>query len=250
MRRGEKKWTPELLLQVRAHLRRRHLLMPGILAAHAFILLMLLLAPSNPIAAPAAASRLSVFDVAAADTLPPRQAQPEPPRVPSPQPMIELPVETPIDTSPPVFSAAAAQQAGFGTSCDLAALLGRAFENDPGLRAQLARIGPEARSVANAMMFWDGGWVPVEGRAPEDAVALLRQAVVEGVKAAPPECLSQEVAGPRFIPVKEAGRTMILVVGSATWRWQQLLESDPQAAPVTQLAQQSQQQPQQQPQQQ
>jgi len=244
MRRGEKKWTPELLLQVRGHLRRRHLLMPGILTAHAFILLMLLLAPSNPNAAPAAASRLSVFDVTAADTLPPQQAQAEPRRIPAPQPMIELPVETPLDTSPPVFSAAAVEQAGFGTSCDLAAHLATAFENDPGLRAQLARIGPEARSVANAMMFWDGGWVPIEDRAPAEAVALLRRAVVEGVSAAPPECLREEVTGPRFIPVKEAERTMTLVVGSATWRWEQLLAPDLQAAPVTQLAQQSQQQPQ------
>ena len=240
---GQRLMTSTLLLKpilrLQANLRRRHLLMPAILAAHVFILLLILLAPAQPIAAPAAASRLSVFDVAAADTLPPQAAQPEPPRMPAPQPMIELPIESPLEASPPVINAAASAQTGFGTSCDLAGLLAGAFENDPLLRGQLARIGPEARSVANAMMFWDGGWVPVEGRAPEDAVALLRNAIVEGVRAAPPQCLGQEVAGPRFIPVKEAQGTMILVLGSANWRWEQLLSPDPQTVPITQLAQQT-----------
>jgi hypothetical protein len=71
--------------------------------------------------------------------------------------------------------------------------------------------------------------VEVEGRAPEDAITLLRRAIVEGVRAAPAECLGQDVAGPRFIPVKDAEGTIILVLGSATWRWEQLLAEDPAA---------------------
>ena len=212
-----------------ATLRRRHMLIPAILAAHAFILAILLLSPSAPTAAPAAASRLSAFDVVAADTLPPAAATPEPARMPAPKPVIDLQAQAPLDASPPVTNASA-EASGFGTSCELAGLLGQAIENDPLLRAQLARIGPEARSVANAMMFWDGGWVPIEERAPEDAVALLRQAILDGIKTAPPECLGRDVEGPRFIPVRESSRTMILVLGSATWRWEQLLESEPGGA--------------------
>ena len=216
-----------LFLRVRASLRRRHLLMPGILLVHVLLLALVMLAPSNPVAAPAFGTSLSVIEVVAADLLPPAQVQPEPPpRTPVPVPMVDLQIETPLEASPPVFSAAAAAEIGFGTNCELAELLGRAFADNPLLRAQLARIGPEARSVANAIMFWDGKWVEVDGRAPEDAITLLRRAIIEGVKAAPPQCLGQEVAGPRFIPVKDAEKTTILVLGSATWRWEQLLSED------------------------
>lgn len=206
--------------------RRRHFLMPCILLVQILLLALVMLTPTSPVAAPAVGTSLSVFDVAAADLPPPAQVQPEPPRTPLPAPAVDLQIETVLEASPPVFSAAAAAQTGFGTSCELAELLGRAFADNPLLRAQLARIGPEARSVANAIMFWDGKWVEVDGRAPEDAVSLLRRAIIEGVKAAPPECLGQEVAGPRFIPVKDAEKTTVLVLGSATWRWEQLLSED------------------------
>ena len=219
----------DLLPRAFASLRRRHLLMPAILAAHAFILAILLLAPSGPAAAPASASRLRAFNVVAADTLPPAAAQPEPPRIPAPKPVIDLMAEAPLDVAPPVVNASA-EADGPGMGCELAGLLGSAIENDPVLRAQLARIGPEARSVANAMMFWDGGWVQIEERAPEDAVAILRTAILDGIKSAPPECLGRDVEGPRFIPVREAAGTMILVLGSATWRWEQLLASEPGGA--------------------
>lgn len=218
-----------LFLRARASLRRRHLLMPGILLVHVLVLALILLTPSSPIVAQAFGPPLSVFNVTATDRMPPAQQQPEPPRTPLPAPLVDLQIETPLEASPPVFSAAAAEQAGFGTSCELAELLGRAFADNPLLRGQLARIGPEARSVANAIMFWDGKWVEVEGRAPEDAIALLRRAIVEAVRSAPAECLGQDVAGPRFIPVKEAEGTIILVLGSATWRWEQLLSEDPAA---------------------
>lgn len=212
-----------LFASVWARSRRRHLLMPGILLVHVVLLGLLLLTPLSSVAPPAFGPSLSVFNVAAADPMPPAQQQPQPPRTPVPPPVVDLKIETPLEAPPPVFSAAAAEQAGFGTSCELADLLGRAFADNPLLRAQLARIGPEARSVANAIMFWNGKWVEVQERAPEDAVGLLRRAIVEGVKAAPAECLGRDVEGPRFIPVKGAGGTTILVLGSATWRWEQLL---------------------------
>ena len=232
----------------RASLRRRHLLMPGILLVHVLVLALILLTPSSSAVAPAFGKKLSVFNVAAADRMPPAQTQPEPPRTPLPAPIVDLQIETALKASPPVFSAAAAEQAGFGTSCELAELLGNAFADNPLLLAQLARIGPEARSVANAIMFWDGKWVEVEGRAPEDAIGLLRRAIAEGVRAAPAECLGQAVAGPRFIPVKQAEGTIVLVLGSGSWRWEQLLseeraanetgqEERPHAAPIGLMSQ-------------
>jgi hypothetical protein len=167
---------------------------------------------------------LSMFDVRSPEDRAPSPApQPEPAEIIRPDPIIELQVETPAPPAEPVFSAAAAEQAGFGTTCDISETLARAFNGNEIVKSELARIGPGSRSVANAIMFWDGGWVELPKSAPPEAIEKLRRAIIEGVKAAPPECLTQDVAGPRFIAVTGNGPTMMLVLGSGAWRWEQLL---------------------------
>ncbi len=206
-------------------LQRRHLLMPCILLIHALLLTIVFLSSSEALGVRAIGSPLSVFDVASEEQKPsPPEPQPEPQQVVMPEPIVDLELEAPPVAAEPVFEEAAAQRAGFGTTCEVAGTLARAFMGSELVRAQLQRIGPEARSVANAIMFWDGQWVEVQGRAPEDALLTLRRAIVEGVRAAPPECLSQDVVGPRFITIDEGEGTMILVLGSGTWRWEQLLQ--------------------------
>lgn len=214
----------DLAATVAAKLRRRHLIMPAVLTAHGGLLAILLFAAAPPAAERAGAARISTFDVAAAD----RPAAPQPPvREPElehPEPLVKLASLSLIDVAPPL-PAIAADAEGLGAGCSLEADLARAFAETPLLAAQLARIGPEARSVANAIMFWDGGWTPVDAEAPADAVDFLRHAVVEGVRAAPAECLEQEIVGPRFIAVSGEEATTVLVLGSGSWRWAQLLET-------------------------
>jgi hypothetical protein len=148
-------------------------------------------------------------------------------------PKIELKLETLAPPAEPIFSAAAAESAGFGTNCDISDALARAFSENELVKAELERIGPKSRSVANAIMFWDGGWVELPSSAPPEAVDTLRRAIMEGVKAAPPECLTQDLAGPRFVPVTGSGPTMMLVLGSGEWRWAQLLtEAAPSPGPI------------------
>ena len=207
-----------------AQVRRRHLLVPAILAVHLLLIALLLLSPMPAAVAPAIASPMAVFDVKSAAQEPAvAEPEPQPQELVAPQPRIEIEVEMAAAPPPAVFDLAAAERAGFGTSCEIADSLARAFTDNELLKSQLARVGPRSRSVANAIMFWDGDWVTVPGDAPEDAVNILRRAILEGVRAAAPECLIEEVAGPRFISVDSGTGTIVLVVGSGKWRWGQLI---------------------------
>ena len=217
---------------VAAATRRRHLLFPAIIAAEFLLLAVFSLEAPASQSAPGDKS-IALFNVAVTSQTPPA---PEPQPVEMPQPLVVPPrpkIETvsPIAAAP-IFNAAAAVRAGFGTTCDVAYTLERGFGDDPLLSAELARIGPQSRSVANAIMVWDGSWVELGGGAPEDALETLRRAIVEAVRAAPPECLTQELSGPRFIAVSRSGATTVLVLGSGTWRWEQvLLETSTPAPP-------------------
>lgn len=212
-----------------ASLHRRHLLMPAILAVHGLLLALIALNPAASIGERAIAAPITIVDVAPAeDSVPVPEPQPVVPDVVTPKPVVDLELEAPPAAPEPVFDAKAAASAGFGTTCEVAGTLARAFLASEAVRTELGRIGPEARSVANAVMFWDGKWVEIEGRAPPEAVDTLRRAIIEGVKAAPPECLTQDVEGPRFIAVDEGTRTLMLVLGSGKWRWGQILEQHEQ----------------------
>jgi hypothetical protein len=222
--------TGNLIGLVAAATCRRHLLFPAIVAAE--LLLVTAFSLGAPASQPAPRERsIALFELT--DTNPTLPA-PEPELVETPQPLVVPPAKIktvgPIPAAP-VFNAAAAVRAGFGTTCDVAYTLERGFGDDPLLSAQLARIGPESRSVANAIMVWDGRWVELGGGAPDDALETLRRAIVEAVRAAPPECLTEELSGPRFIAVTRSDTTTVLVLGSGTWRWEQVLLEPSTSAP-------------------
>lgn len=218
-------------------LHRRHLLFPIILLVHLLLLGGLaLLAPVSLEARPPSAA-VSVFDVhsPSAEPIPPTPV-PRPPETESlliPEPLIKVGIEAEVLAAAPIFDTAAAVAAGFGTTCDVASTLVRAFENDEFARAQLHRIGPTSRSVASAIMFWDGSWVKVPGDVPPDALKAVRQAIMEAARAAPPACQVEDMTGPRFVSVQDGERTTTLVIGSGQWRWEQLIASSPALDPTT-----------------
>jgi hypothetical protein len=117
---------------------------------------------------------------------------------------------------------------GAGDPCQLTAWLQGLLTSDPSVQGALARLPASQRSVANAVMLWDGGWV--EARAPrgEDLLWPIRQAIVAGLASAPAECRDHWMTGPRFIPVADQGQATVLALGSGAWRWSDLL-----AAPAT-----------------
>lgn len=91
-----------------------------------------------------------------------------------------------------------------------------------GPRAALARIPARRRSVAGAVMLWDGGWVR-SGALDDARVARpIRAAIVEAVRAAEPGCAAAPVSGPVLLLVPDAGGATVLVLGSGTWRWADL----------------------------
>lgn len=110
-----------------------------------------------------------------------------------------------------------------GPGCRLEAAVGQALQADERTRSALQRLPRSARSVANAIMLWDGAWVP-DGPATAGAFAALRESISAELTAAEPSCRAEVLAGPVFIPVETGGETVVLTVGSGVWRWGQLTE--------------------------
>ena len=133
-------------------------------------------------------------------------------------------------------SVSAASSGASGQTCQLTAWLQQALQADPRVHAALAGIPKPARSVANAIMLWDGGWVGPRLSASAGVTA-IRMAVIAGVRSAPAACQSQVVRGPEQIMLTEGAESTILAIGSGEWRWGDLLAADYQltalAAPAS-----------------
>ena len=110
------------------------------------------------------------------------------------------------------------------TPCDLTQSLAAALVQSPAVLQGLNELPESERSVANAVMLWDGQW-PDESQA--GGKALLRALLVKAVSGARADCLIAENRGPVLFFVPENNRTVVLAVGSGVWRWGDLLETTP-----------------------
>lgn len=173
---------------------------------------------------------------------PPQEAA-QPPTEPATDPLeaVEPPAELALASeslpavdllSDPVPIGEAAEAAGpvlvsapGGEDCGLEEGLRQALQRDPAVQAALTRTPPSARSVANAVMVWDGRWV---SRRELHASALepVRRTIVAKVESATPACRQALNQGPRFITISGAADTTVLAVGSGAWRWSQLLDEN------------------------
>ena len=126
---------------------------------------------------------------------------------------------------PVALSVAAASTGASGQTCQLTAWLQQALQADPQVQAALPAIPKPARSVANAIMLWDGGWVDPRPNAT-NGVTAIRLAVIAGVRSAPAACQAQVVRGPELIILTQGADSTILAIGSGEWRWGDLLASD------------------------
>ncbi len=113
--------------------------------------------------------------------------------------------------------------------CNLTGTLSNVFAQSPEVRLGLNELPVSQRSVANAVMLWDGQW-------PEESLsggkALLRALLVKAISAARPDCLTQANTGPVLFFVPDDSATVIVAVGSGDWRWGDLLSPAPAAQPV------------------
>lgn len=115
---------------------------------------------------------------------------------------------------------------GAGTQCPLVASLRAALQQDMAARAAIARIPRPSRSVANAVMLWDGRWIAPERVGGTLALTAIRAAVARVVGNGSEACRSQITSGPVFVPVDDDSGTVVLALGSGTWRPADLLSVD------------------------
>jgi hypothetical protein len=109
--------------------------------------------------------------------------------------------------------------------CNIASSVGQILETSESARGPLLMFDNPAEPISRATMLWDEAWITPPFASDQASLSLVHQSVIEAVSAAPPECRAEMLAGPQFIMldgVSEA-RSIILVVGSGKWSWEQLL---------------------------
>lgn len=216
---------PASLIQ---YARARHLLFPLIVLVHLVLIALLLLRQPIGVQLEGKGAPLSVFNVEGPPQIVPAP-KPVPVEIVMPPPIVKLAREIEVAPAQPVFDPAAAGAAGFGSTCEISETLGLAFEQNPILRQILATWTPDARSVSGAVMLWDGKWVVPSTSIKPETLDFIQRAVVEGISSAPAECLKAEIIGPKFIFVRnDPAETTIIVLGSGTWTWEQILLHDRQ----------------------
>lgn len=194
---------------------RRRLLLSALLLAHAGLLL--IAGRERPVPVPASATPIVVTEIAAA----------APPSVP-----VEVklfPVTAMVDApelSDADLAAAPSTLAGLaqmGAGCDLSDAVQSRLRASPAALAALQRIPRASRSVADAIMLWDGHWIDARSVGGDAGFAPVRAAVAGAVRAAPASCREAEVAGPRLVIIAGSAGNQVLAFGSGRWAWSQLL---------------------------
>lgn len=217
--------------------------------AHAALLLPLVLlqAPSPPRGPDLGVVVVSLYDgpelaSSAAQSAPPAAPPPAPPFEPPPDvepqfldvELAEADLAPPRDPlQDPVALSVAGASGAAGETCAVGAWLQPALQGDPEVLAALGEMPRSARSVADALMLWDGVWVaPRPGAAR--AVAPIRAALISGVGAAPEACLAQVIRGPELITLENGATTTVLAIGSGEWKWGDLLSRQQAGSPEAQ----------------
>ncbi|CAN5132251.1 hypothetical protein BH10PSE4_BH10PSE4_05410 [soil metagenome] len=116
------------------------------------------------------------------------------------------------------------------STCQLTDQLQARLANDPQVLAALARLPRDARSVANALMLWNGGWVGSDNGNNAQALNAIHASIAAAITNASPDCRNLPVLGPRLLSIPDASGATLLVIGSGEWRWDDLLR-DPASSP-------------------
>jgi hypothetical protein len=156
---------------------------------------------------------------------------PKPPRPPPPAETPDAPQPPPPEAEPEAASASASASAPEQTApaqgwsvdvnapCDILGGVQQRLQDDPSVLGALQALPLDNRSVANAVMLWDGTW---RQEGPPRPIATLRAALQRALGGAPPACLAADNIGPRLIMLRDGRGTTLLAVGSGAWTWAQL----------------------------
>ena len=102
--------------------------------------------------------------------------------------------------------------------CHFAQGLQAALQSDQTALHALTLIPRDAKSLANAIMVWNGQWVAVDALDGDASFEPVRAAIVQGLGASSVECLARVNSGPLFIIVTVWPETTVLALGSGQWR--------------------------------
>lgn len=193
---------------------------------------LLLLAASPPSISPVVTqTTMTAFDVSS-----PAPAVPEPARAAVPMQKPAMPLQPDIVPQIEMVSSApsalvvsmlaeADRAALQGGACDLSGPVQAALQASSDVAQGLPTIAASQRSVANAVMLWDGTWTAAIDRLPPVALQAIRTAVTQTLSLASEQCRAQEQAGPRLLYLPGADATTVLVLGSGQWRWQDVADT-------------------------
>ena len=108
---------------------------------------------------------------------------------------------------------------GGGGDCNMVLRVQAALQKDALVIKAASRLG------GRAVMVWNGSWVRNEG---EDGAGLssVREAMIWEIGFSPEPCRNQPVHGLIIFPIRSGSESGRLVVGSAHWRWADLLGTD------------------------
>lgn len=196
--------------------------------------------PSEPVHAAPPPSIATVAEAEAVNAEP-LQDSLEPPLSPEAIAMAALEPQFDREPDPAVTGdAAGAISAGIpglppGIDCPVAGILVQALEGDLAVRTALARIPQSSRSVANAVLLWDGRWADPGRVGGTATIETVRQALAHGLANASWECREQVILGPVFLPVSNGSGTLVLALGSGAWRWRDLLSDPTVPGPLSDL---------------
>ena len=105
----------------------------------------------------------------------------------------------PSEASAPDIEIAPALAAG--TPCAVDDTIQIALRDSPAVVRALELVPADARSIADAVMLWDGRWTEAAHVGGEAALGPIRAIVEASIDAAPEACRSAAVAGPRLVYV-------------------------------------------------
>ena len=189
----------------------RRLVFPALFAAHGGAVALALAGTPSSSAPPVAT--IAAYQIAA--PLPPLLAVTQPAETPvtvaADAPVVEIVAEAPVGAAAP--------------GCALAGTVQAALRGDSGVLNALDAIPHSARSVAGAVMLWDGHWATSAALGGPGALEPIRARVRASILAASAECRDAAVDGPRLMFVADGADTVVLAVGSGRWAWSQLLEN-------------------------
>lgn len=128
-----------------------------------------------------------------------------------------------VDVAVPAIEIAGDGPAAASGECRLATALQAALAGDGAVRRALAAVPAEDRSLANAVMVWDGHWAPATALGGTPRANPVREVVVDQIHAASPDCRQAAITGPRLLVVTATESPTALAFGSGVWRWADLL---------------------------